>query len=529
MAFTLIQAGTTLRPVNTDGALGAALTLPSGITLVANRVPRFACFQNYVVVVNTPTRPVSVGTDGTVRPLTPAPPSTQVILTATGSGVNSGNYLAEHTYVIKDAIGNDITESDYSPIMASSVATATQQLNAAYAVASADSQVNTNRLYRTDTGPGSDYFPWFDVPDNSTTSITLNTPDASLGLVAKPARGSAPDLTLICSWEGRLWGVDRLDIDNLRYTEAGTMFAWSGLNELPIPHLGDDRYGIIGLAPRQNMLGVGRRNSLLQVVGSTTADFRAISVSENCGFLSQETVVIYRDIVFFLWLDGVYQWDGTGVTCISDLGNVRSWFATDAYFNRGMFSQAFAVFDPIAQTYRLFLCSSGQTQTDQWVEFSLRTSKWYGPHQTDAFSPSCAVTVRGTNDQPFPMIGAREGYLSQDVAIRSDWSLTPIAEDVIMCANDCDQPDMEKYFGEVSIHGEPQSGGTLTIDAIVGELDADMDDSFVTMTHDLTVARERLFRLGEGKFATLRFRNSELGRNVVLYGYNLPYHVTGRR
>ena len=58
MAFTLVQAGTQLYPVNTDGALGAALTLPNGIALTATRVPRFAKFKNYVVLVNTPSKPV---------------------------------------------------------------------------------------------------------------------------------------------------------------------------------------------------------------------------------------------------------------------------------------------------------------------------------------------------------------------------------------------------------------------------------------------------------------------------------------
>ena len=67
MAFTLIQAGTSLYTVNTDGGGGVALTLPANVTLASNRIPRFARFQNYVVVVNTPSRPLSVGTDGTVR------------------------------------------------------------------------------------------------------------------------------------------------------------------------------------------------------------------------------------------------------------------------------------------------------------------------------------------------------------------------------------------------------------------------------------------------------------------------------
>jgi hypothetical protein len=525
MAFTLVQAGARLYPLNTDGSAGPALTLPAGITLATNRVPRFARFKGYIVVVNTPTRPLSVGVDGVVRPLTPNAPPIAVVLTATGSGVLTGNYLAEQTYVIKDLVGNDIAESDYSPVMAASVATTAQQLNHTYVV-STEAQVNTNRLYRT-TANGSTYFPEFDVPDNTTTSITLNIADASLGLIAKPVRGAAPDLTLICEWGGRLWGVDRQDVDDLRFTEAGTMFAWGGLNSIPIPHLGEDRFGINALAPRQNVLIVGRRNNIVSIAGSSLADYRQIAVSEEVGFLSQESTLVYRDAVYFLWLDGVYRYDDTGLVCISDQGNVRSWFTSNSYFNRGLFSQAFAVFDPVGQTYRLFLASAGQLTTNRWVEFNLRTGKWYGPHKTDAFQPTCALAVRGTNDQPYPMVGSQEGVLSQDVSLRADWRFIPIAEDVTMCGHIAGNPDTEKFFGELSVFTAPEKAGTLRIDAVVGHIDEVVAP--VSMTHDLTLPRERLERLGEGQLATLRFRNAELGQNVVLNGYSLPYHETGKR
>lgn len=540
MAFTLVQAGQNLYPVNTDGAIGPALTMPTGIALItsdptlllpsgqaipgASRVPRFARFKRFIVLVNTPTRPVSIDTAGVVRPLTPNAPPTSVTLTSTGSGGLTGNYLSLVTYVIKDPVGNDISESDYSSLMGTPTVPAAQQLTANWTT-SVEPAVNASRLYRT-TANGSVYFPWIDTPGRTTATVTSNASDAQIQLIARPARGAAPDLTLIAEWAGRLWGVDRFDVDNLRYTEAGTMFAWSGLNTLPIPHLGEDRYGLTALAPRQNVLGVGRRNNIMSVAGATTADFRPIAVSENLGFLSQESVVTYRDAVFFLWEDGVYRWDDAGITCLSDAGNVRSWFTSTSYFNRSMFASAFSVLDPIAQTYRLFLCSPGATQTDRWVELNLRTGKWYGPHRTDAFSPTCALAVRGNKDMPLPMVGSLDGFLSQDVAVRSDWRLTPIAEDVVMTAHVCGDPDSEKYFGELSVFTEVEPRGTLRIDTIVGNLE---DTTGLALTHTLTQSRERLDRLGEGKYATLRFRNAEVGQDCVIHGYTIPYHVTGRR
>lgn len=530
MAFTLVQAGTSLVPLNTDGALGPALTLPPGITLRSNYVPRFARYKNYIVVVNTPTRPLSVDTSGIVRPLTPIPPASAIALTAVGSGGLIGNYLALQTYVIKDALGNDITESDYGPLPASATATQLQQLNAVYP-GSSEFQVTANRLYRTTQGPGSQYFPWIDT-FAQTLTVTSNASDAQLGLVSAPARGSAPDLTLIAEWQGRLWGVDRTAIDNLRYTEAGTMFGWSALNVLPIEHLGEDRYGITALAPRRNQLGVGRRKNLLQVQGSTTADIRPINVSENCGILSQESVCIYQDAVYFLWLDGVYRWDDSGLVCLSDQANVRSWFTSNSYFNQSMFSWSFAVFDQVAQTYRLFLCSAGSLQFDRWIEYNLKTGKFYGPHKTDAFAPSSAFQVRGSNDKPFPMIGSREGYVSQDVSVRSDWGLTPVNEDVILAADCATDPDMQKFYGEMTVHTEADgSTGVLTVTATVGDLASNNQASgpAIVLPHTLQIARERLGRLGEGKYLTLRFQNSQPGQNVVIHGYDIPTNPTTRR
>lgn len=523
MAFNLIQAGTNLYSLNPSGGVSAALTLPAGITLSGRHRPRFARFRNYAVLVNSPSRPLSIDTAGVVRVLTPAPPANAPVLSGAAGGTLSGTFSSKMTYITLDSQGNLISESDYSPV-SNAITIASKYLRAASLPTSGDT-INAMRLYRT-TSNGVVFFPWIDVDGNTNTAVQDDRSDASLGVIAGGSLGSAPNLTLIAEWAGRLWGVDRVDVDTLRYTEAGTMYAWNALNSIPIPHIGEDRYGITALAPRENVLALGRRNTLQSVTGSTRDDLRPVGLIENCGILSQESVIVYRDAVYFLWLDGVYRWDDTGLVCVSDLGQVRSWFTSNSYFNRSMFSQAFAVFDPIAQTYRLFLCAPGSRQTSLWVEFNLRSGKWYGPHKTDAFTPSCALTIRGVNDQPFPVVGSREGYLSQDVPTRSDWRLVPINEDVIMCANVADNPDTEKYFGEVSVFTQPESGGTLQVTATVGELE---ETRSFTMTHDMRLSRERLDRLGQGKYATLRFQNAELGQNVVLHGYSIPWHETGRR
>ena len=529
MAFNLIQAGTDLFTVNAKGGISSALTLPTSVTLSATRIPRFARFGRYVIVVNTPSRPLSVDDSGTVRPLTPLPPtSTPVLASETGGGL-SGSFLAKQPFVFLDAAGNIIAESDFGP-----VPTNAQLLSAAYlrvtnlALSTDTSAISATRLYRTTKGPGGVYFQWATIDGNTQTRFRDDLPDEQLALLAAPSRGSAPDLTLIAEWQGRLWGVSRTQPDNLRFTEAGTAYAWSELNTLPLPKVGDDRFGITAIVPRRGVLGIGRQNRLVQVTGNTQTSIRPTGVVENCGILSQESVASYRDLVFFLWRDGVYQWAGSDVVSVSHRAGVDSWFQTNNYFNQAMFSQAFAVFNHDHTAYRLFLCSAGQTTFDRWIEYSLKTEKFYGPHKTTAFTPSCAINVRGVADRLYPMIGSRDGYLSQDTPERSDWGFAPIPMVVTMAGHDGDGERVEKYFGQLTVHTDAETKGTLNVNTTVGSPDS--GESAVAMTHDLTIASERLDRIGVGKEATVQFENNELNQPVTLYGYEIaPVSNIGTR
>lgn len=526
MPFTLLQVGGTLKSVNATGAFSSALTLPTGIQLATNRVPRFARFKGYVVVVNTPTRPISVSDSGAVHLLTPVAPAAALTLSAGASGTLSGTYLGLQTYRILDALGNVIAESDYGPAMAAAVTVSSHALHAAYAVSSED--VSGTQLYRTATNGGV-YFPWHYVADNSSTSYEGNETDAAIGEIAAPSLGPAPDLTLICEWGGRLWGVDRSDVDDLRWTEAGTMYAWSALNTLPIPHIGSDAAGLTALIPRRNALGVARRDVFNHVVGTDRSNFRPIVVNggEQVGCLSQESVVVFNDIAYFIWRDGVYKWDANGITCITN-GIVRSWFTSDQYFNRSMFWRAVGQLDPIALKYRLFLASVGSANLDRWIEMDLLTGAWWGPHKTDAFNPTCAVLVQGTDQQPYFMIGSKEGYLSQDQDPRNDWDAFPVALSAETKRHDAKEPDLEKYFGEVSVMTKKQTGGTLSVTPKLG--DEDEETTQVAMSHPMVRSRSRLGRIGVGKGTTLTFANNELNRDVAIEGYEIdPINLVGRR
>jgi hypothetical protein len=523
--FTLVQTGGHLKSVNSMGQWSSALTLPSGVVLATNRVPRFAKFKQFVVVVNTPTRPVSVDTDGTVRLVTPSAPSLAVALTGPNAGSLSGTYLALQTYKLLDASGNVIAESDYGPAMATAVTIASKKLLATFALSVDD--VDATQLYRTDTS-GAVYFPWVLVDGNTATTAENDLSDDSLGVVAGPELGAAPDLTLVCEWGGRVWGVARDAVDNLRYTQAGTMYGWSALNVLPIPHVGADAAGVTALIPRRNALGVPRLTSFQQVTGSTRTNIAPTVVQggENMGCVSQESADVFNDVAYFLWYDGVYKWDASGISSVSN-GKVRSWFTSDLYFNRAMFWRAIGKVDPITLKYRLFLASVGSSMLDRWIEFDLQTGAWFGPHKTDAFSPSSVVLVAGANTQPYYMVGSQDGYLSQDQDTRNDWGVAPV--DMVVEMKDYNEaPDQDKYFGELSVMTQPQDAGTLTITPSVGELGETVDQT--PFEYDMTEGRQRLGRIGTGKEMSLTFENAEMDQDAPIFGYEIaPVSIVGRR
>lgn len=526
MPFTLVQASNTLRTVNTDGGLSpTALTLPLGISLATNVQPRFARYGRYVIVVNTPSRPLSVDVNGVVRPLTPLPPGSAVVLSAGAAGTLSGTYLSLQTYKLLDSLGNTISESDYGPAMAAPFTINSKKLHATFPL-SAES-VSANQIYRTATNGGV-YFSWAQSAA-AVNFVENDLSDAAIGLLAAPELGSAPDLTLIAEFAGRLFGVERSQPDYLRYTTAGTMYGWNALNTVLIPRVGSDSAGITALIPRRAALGVSRHNTVVQVTGSQRSNILPTIVNggEQAGCVSQESVAVHLDVAYWLGRDGVYRWDSEGIRCVTD-GLVRTWFTQDTYFNRSMFWRAFACIDPETNTYNLFLASRGSAVHDRWVSMDLNTGAWFGPHKTDAFQPTCALWVAGRNQQPFYMVGSREGFLSQTQDPRNDWDLLPIAARATMRSDELESPEQEKYYGELSVHVEAQNAGTLTITPSLGSVDE--VTATAPMTADLTQARTRVGRVGNGNSMVMDFQNAELNVDVALYEYEIdPVNEIGRR
>lgn len=525
MAFLLFQSGSSLQCINQSGTL-STLTLPTGVTLQTDRPPRFAVYGRFVVMTNTPTVPITVDADGICRVLTPKAPEFPIVLDDDGGAGNlTGDYFAWQTYIIRDESGNLIAESDYSPDMPVAFTASSDLLNAESLNVSQEA-VSASRIYRSTAG-GTAKFRWLDVDGTSqTTSDNDDTADATLDNITGPTLGSAPDLILVANWRERLWGVDRVDVDALRFTEAGVMYSWPAANERIVGREGSDKRGITALLARRDALGVGRREGLFQVTGTSNTDLRVVIVSEQCGVESQETVIVWKDIAYFLWKDGVYAWGPEGLQCISD-GKVRAWFTTDTYFNRGRFQYAFAGIDPINNKYRLFLANTGDSVENRWVEYDIKEKTWWGPHKTDAVTTlTCATLMPDSNDNFQALIGNSTGYFWKDQTTATDDTATGIALDVDTKFYDGNTPDIEKYWGELSMLGKAQSAGTLTITPKVGWLNA---STGTAISYTMSNGRQRLRRLGMGKLMQLNLTHSTAAQPVELYGLSIPFHEIGRR
>ncbi len=531
MPITCVQAGDNLLFVSDDGTVSAPLTIPSSITMSIVKPARFVAVDGYLVLVNTPSSPLLIDSTGKVRLLVPRPPRLAPTVATAAGGTLTGTYnRIRYTFIVFDANGNIISESDYSPA-SGSVSPVNQYIRVSGIDISPD-EISGRRIYRP-TSNGAVLFQWVDLDGNIIQTIQDDLPDASLSLVGSPILGNPPYLTHIASFRGRLFGVAGDDIDHIRYTEAGIRYAWPAENVIEIQPRGADSVGITALVGRREALGVGRLNQLAQITGTGAEgtdgipDFDNVILSKELGILSQESVAVYRDTAYFLWYDGIYKWNSEGIENIAEKGGVDKWFNTDSYFNRDRYEHAFASVDPTRTKYRICLAEAGTTEENTWVEYDIKDGTWWGPHKTNAFDPSSMVFVSLPTGRPELSFGSTQGDLNIEQDTRTDGTATAIEMDVIGKRHDGGAPDDDKYFGELSMIGKAQTAGTLTITCRTGELD---QTTSTTKSYTMTNSRQRISRIGAGKHTELEFTNSEVGQDVELYGYVIdPVHILGRR
>lgn len=533
MAYYIAVAGGSVYQVNTSGT-ATALSLPSGVTVDTSRPARMAVLNKKVVIVNAPSRSIWVDQAGAVKLLGLTAPVSPTVLSGTGSGTLSGSYRARYTYIVKDSNTLELlSESPFSPISAS-VTIASQYLLASGVGTSPDT-ITARRLYRTTTG-GSLYFPWGDLDGNTATSFADDIADAKLSLVPAPDElGNAPGMqvgsrmTLIAEWKEHLWGVGDQDVDVLRRSAQGLIYAWPTAGTYNINPVGADQYGITGLIPRRDELGICKRNVIWKMVGTDPDNFELVRVrdSKGRGCYAPDSVIVIDDVGYFLGGDGVYSWGPEGVKSISD-AQVRNWFASDVYFNRAQYANAFAKYNSKYHGYELHLAATGSSNIDRWVFYDIARKKWWGPHLTSAFTPTAASEIIDADGLITPVIGSSAGHIwKQNQSGFSDGG-TAIALSLTSAFHNNGTPDIDKHWGAFSLVSKIQAtAGNLQVSLKRGGLDA---TTAKILTPTQLLDRQRFPPLGDGRMLNITITESTDAQGCELYGYEIdPVHELGRR
>lgn len=536
MGYYLASFGGSLYRITTAG-VATALTLPAGVVLDTTRRARMAVLQKNTVLVNQGTRGLVIDANGDVFPMGLASPTTAPPVAGTLSGALSGTYRARYSHVVKDADGNLLAESPLSPISAQ-ISLAAKQLTVQVEV-SPESTVTHRRLYRTVSG-GSVFFPWFDIEGNTLTQSSDDMSDTLLANITAPTElgpppGSLPFtyMTLCVEWKGRLWGVGSINVDDLRYSGAGSVYGWPSSYDLPLAPLGADSFGITGIMPRRDELGVAKREIIWKITGDSPSNFEPIKVIEGKGCFSADSIKVIRDVAYFLGDDGVYTWGPDGVKCISD-DKVRSWFASDTYFNRAQFPNAFAKYNARYHSYELHLANAGSSVIDRWVTYDITSGEWFGPHKTAAFTPQMAGEIFDANGISVPVLLGNDGkiYLENAVGLYGDNGVA-IEFRMTTKAHTCDTPDITKLFEDWSLLNEAESSdGALSIACTIGDVSVNNTiNPLATKTFypALRDSRSRFGNIGPGRAVQLTFIEATLNQACGIYGYEIPNHELGRR
>lgn len=533
MSFYLLHAGTTLQKSTVAGVL-SNITLPTGVTMVDTRPIRAAVLADQVVIVNAVSRNIALDPATMATRLLniagPADPAGKPTGTTNGAGVIVGVHRYAYTYAIVDADDNILTESPLSPV-SDPVNTNNHSVLLSNVTVSATSGVNARIIYSTTAG-GTEYFEADRINDNTTTSITLNTSDYDLGLLpVKEGLGNPPGtdgtdrFRLIVAWKDRLFASPANEPDFVYVSGNREIYSWAESRRFTVQSKGEDEYGVTAFMARRDELVIAKRRKLWKLVGTSPDDFELILIADGIGAVNQESSIVVRDTCYFLGEDGFYEYGVDGVKKLSR-ETVQPWFTTDTYFNRSKFPVAFAKLNQLYDKVELHLANAGSSNVDRWVEYDLKQKVWFGPHKTDAFTPTCAGAMDDSNGFLTAVIGSSDGFMYRQNQTTASDDGTAIAFDVTTKFHSGDTPDIEHYWDMVTVLNKIESSGTLTVTAVCGDLDASAQaDQSVDLTNDRTV----LPRLGYGRFAQLRFRNSGAGEPVTIYGYEIPYFEVGRR
>lgn len=327
-------------------------------------------------------------------------PVAPTIADAGVSGLHNGTYEARATYY------NSVTgvESSASPT-SSSVSVTNHKINWTWST-TADSQVDTVRLYLRNTGSMAVFYQAASIPVGTAQPYATSVADSSLVITAPTTSANNPPLATIHSlaWhQSRLFAADN---DTLYFSQPGVPEQFDPNNfERVNPQ---DGQKIVALASSYEMLLVLKRNSLHILSGGDPASWTIAQLDPTTGCVSQSSVVKVEGTIYW-WSDiGPMVWYGWGLPQPIGLPSIAATISRDNINvdNLGLIT---AAVDYENQIIMWAVPGVSAARNTFILPYSYRLQQWVSD-KWDPMDVASLGVVKDTNDQPWVYLG---GYAGQ--------------------------------------------------------------------------------------------------------------------
>lgn len=202
---------------------------------------------------------------------------------------------------------------------------------------------------------------------------------------------------------------------SIYFSEAGHRSSSADYKTINIIQaLTDDGDIVTGLVAQDDYLAIFKQNSIHTIYGSSPDDFhKPYDIKQRLGAHAPRSIVSVGPYIFFMHREGLFHFDGQGVTPIPisksvehELNNIPDNMLEKvcACYWQGYYIFAYAR-PGIGYNDRIFLFNvfTGQSQTLDREEFGRGWSQWLN------FSPSCFFVESGANDSGDILFGDDTG------------------------------------------------------------------------------------------------------------------------
>ncbi len=237
------------------------------------------------------------------------------LLAPSASGTTGGSLVPASTYKVRVTFVSDTAESNPSPEVTVNLTSAQNAISLTGIPVSADPQVKKRRIYRTRANGAIFYFDT-EIPNNTTTSVTLTKADSALGIEMPEDKDPPPrDLFLCELFKNRLFGVRASERRKLYFSEFFEPEAWPVDYFITIPFPEGDQ--IVGLKALGDLLFIFGTSSVFVLVGDSPFNFTVRQTFADEGFVSANGVVVVENVLMGPTRYGFQAFDGTIVKILS--------------------------------------------------------------------------------------------------------------------------------------------------------------------------------------------------------------------